>query len=892
MTLPLRVLLRLYPRRFRSEFGDELAQVFHEAWRHAGGLGRGRLLLDLLIGALRERFTLSTQSSPFTPHQQMPAFYVELRQTIRSLARTPGFAFAVVATLALGIGANTAIFSVVDGVLLRPAPFTQLDRLTMIWETDRKSGTLREPASIPDYLDMQERTHRYERLAAFSPITPTIESEGGEPTRVAALWVSHEFLPLVGIHPILGTTFSPEQDRPNGPLVALIGEDLWTERYHRERSVIGRTIRVQGSPATIVGVLGRSADFGTLQVLGAAAYRRGFADRGGRIRVDLWTPLRARRDSQRGSHPIFVVGRLARGVSLAQARQEMESITADLEKAYPDDNDGRGANVEPLAAVVFGGVKPALLVLVGAVVLVLLVACANVANLLLARGAARLREVSVRSALGASMSRLTRQFLVESAVLTGIGLLLGLGLAMAGLKVLLALAPGTIPRVGGVHIDARVLAVTLAMAGMVGLTFGIVPALQARGNKAVALVNRPRGATAGREHGRLRSALVVAELALAVMLMAGAGLLIKSLWRLYHVDAGFQVAGVLKAEFQLPRSYPQRMEDFPRWSEIRRFNTEVSARVAALPGVTAVAIAGAHPLEAGYTSSIVVPGREAEAADWPEPSIRMVDAGYWRTLRVSVLEGRELNASDDLAAPPAVAINRTARERFFSQSQALGQRIRLWGADRTVVGVVADERFHGLAEPASPAIYLPAGQAPIPNGSILIRVAGDPAASVPALRRVIREIEPDVALSGIEPMTETLSQSLAQRRFTMLVLGAFAAVALALAIVGVHGVLSYTVAQRQREIGIRMALGADRQRVGRLVVGQGMRLALSGLAIGLLGALALSRVLTALLYGVSPGDPVTLLSVAGGLGGVALLASWLPARRAARVDPIVVLNQE
>jgi len=334
------------------------------------------------------------------------------------------------------------------------------------------------------------------------------------------------------------------------------------------------------------------------------------------------------------------------------------------------------------------------------------------------------------------------------------------------------------------------------------------------------------------------------------------------------------------------------MSDWPRWQGIRRFGDEVRRRVAALPGVTAVSIAGAHPLEAGYTSSIAVVGREAEAADWPEPSIRLVDAGYAATMRVSLLEGRALSDADDLNAAPVLAINQTARRRFFGDRPVLGQLVQLWGRERTIVGVFADERFHGLAEAASPAIYLPASQAPIPNGSILVRLERDPAAFAPTLRRVVRELEPALALYGVEPLVETLSQSTAQRRFTMLVLGVFAGVALLLAMVGVHGVLSYTVAQRNREIGIRMALGADRVQVGRLVVGQGVRLVLGGLGLGLLGALATARLLATLLYGVRPTDLTTLAGVAGVLGTVALGATWLPARRAARVDPMVALRAE
>jgi putative ABC transport system permease protein len=819
----------------------------------------------------------------------------ELRQAVRSLRRAPGFTLAVVLTLGLGIGANTAIFSVVDGVLLRPAPFDDIGRLTMLWETDRKSGTTREPASIPDYFDFKSRVTRYERLAAFSPITATLNPEGGDARLVPALWITHDFLPMVGIRPRLGRNFTPEEDRADGPLVALISEALWTEQFARRETAIGASIRINGDPFTVVGVLPAGADFGTLQILGAAAYRRGFADRGGRARVDVWLALRADpATAPRGNHPIFVAGRLVPGGSAGQAQQELGTIAADLERTFPQDNDARGVHVEPLASVVFGGARPALLVLLGAVALVLLVASANVANLLLARGTARMREVTVRSALGASAGRLTRQFLVESAVLTGAGAALGVLLALGGLRALLALAPAGIPRVDSVGIDARVLWVTLALAVAVGVAFGMVPALQARrhGLGAPLQGDASRGATSGREHRRFRSALVVAELALAVLLMVGAGLLIRSLWRLSQVDPGFHAEGVLKAEFQLSSRYPQRMRDWPEWREIRQFNAELRRRVAALPGVTSVSIASNHPVEAGYTSSIVVVGREAEAADYPEPTIRQVDAGYFRTMEVALTGGRLFSDGDDLKAPPVILINEAARRRFFAGGDPLGQQVRLWGAARTVVGVVADERFHGLAESAPPSVYLPTTQAPTPQGSLLVRARGDPTALGRSIRGVLRELDPALPLFGVEPLTATLGHSLEQRRFTMLVLGVFAAVALLLAMVGVHGVLSYTVAQRTREIGIRMALGADRANVGRLIVGQGARMAAVGLGLGLAGAMALSRVLSSLLYGVRPIDPATFSGVALSLGGVALLAAWLPARRATRVDPAVVLRAE
>jgi len=820
----------------------------------------------------------------------------DLRFALRSLRKSPAFTAAAVLTLALGIGANTATFSVVDGVLLRPAPFEDVGRLMMVWETDRKSGTTHEPSSVLDYLDFQQRVTRFVDLAAFAATEMNLTPDDGEPSRLAALTVSRNFFRSVGLTPLVGRGFTEDEDRQGGPPVVLIGEELWERAFARDPGIVGRAVRLNETPRTVVGVLPAGADFGILQMLKAADYSRGFADRGDRTDVEVWIPAGAQLVLPfREAHTIFVVGRLSPGASREQAQQEMTTIAADLEATYPE-NDARGVNVEPVSQVVFGPVKPALMVLLGAVALVLLVACANVANLLLVRGAARAREVTVRTALGAGLRRLGRQFLVEGAVLTLAGAALGVALAIVGLDVLLALAPVDIPRVASVSIDLRVLGATLGVSAMVGLAFGILPTLQARRlNLQASLQGESRGASAGREQRRLRGGLVVTELALAVMLMIGAGLLIKSLWRLQQVDPGFTSRGVLKAQYQLPASrYPRDFSKWPNFPEMRRFNDDLLRRVSALPGVDAAAIAGSHPLDAGYTSSIRVVGREAEAGDWPEPSIRLVTARYFETLGVPVVAGRAFTQSDDLAGALVIAVNEAARRRYFATQEPLGQQINLWGASRRVVGVVGDERIHGLAEATPPAVYLPLAQVPTTAGShsLLVRAAGDAASLAPAVRRIVREMDPALPLFGVEPLARTVSNSVAQRRFTMLVLGAFAAVALLLAAVGVHGVLSYTVAQRTREIGIRMALGADFRQVRRLVLGQGAVMVAGGLLLGLLGALAASGVLSTLLYGVGTGDPGTFAGVTLVLGIVALVATYLPALRAARVDPVVALRYE
>lgn len=828
----------------------------------------------------------------------MEALVQDLRYAVRQLVRSPGFTVVAVLTLGLGIGANTAIFSVVDGVLLRPTPFADAERLTMVWETDRKSGTTREPASVPDFLDFQRLSRRFQQLAAFAAIELNLTPDRGDPTRLAALAVSHEFLPVLGLHPVLGRVFTAEEDAPGSRAsVVLISEELWDRLWRRDPRALGRTIRIDDRPLTVIGVLPAGADFGTLQILRAAAYSRGFADRGGGIRVDVWLPLAADPSTlPRDTHPIFVVGRLASGAPLADARQEMTAIAADLERTYPV-NDARGVTIEPLPAVVFGPVKPALFVLLGAVALVLLVACANVANLLLARGTARTREVVVRIALGASTTRLARLFLIESAVLTVAGAALGVLLAVQGVDWLKALAPAHLPRVAAVGMNANVLLATLAVSVVVALAFGLLPLLQTRQRDPQAALHgeSSRWGTAGREQRRLRSGFVVAELALAVTLMIGAGLLIKSLWRLGRVDPGFQTAGVLKAEYQLPASrYPRDFAKWPQWPEQRRFNEELQRQLTGLPGVRAVAIAGSHPLDAGATSSIQVVGREAEAADWPEPSLRFVTPSYFETVQLPLMAGRRLESLDDVDAAPVVVINEAARRRFFPTQDPLGQRIALWGAQRLVVGVVGNERFHGLAAATPPGLYLPLAQVPSGGGghSILIRLEGDPTAFTATLRRAMRDLDPALPLFGVEPLARTLSNSLGQERFTMTLLALFAVVALFLAVIGVHGVLSYTVAQRTREIGIRIALGADPGRVRRLVVGQGAALAAGGLALGLVAAIAVTRVLTALLYGVSARDPAVFLGVPFTMGAVALAASALAARRATHVDPMVSLRTE
>ena len=524
----------------------------------------------------------------------------------------------------------------------------------------------------------------------------------------------------------------------------------------------------------------------------------------------------------------------------------------------------------------FGPVRPALLVLLSAVGLVLLVACANVANLLLARGSARRREVAVRTALGASGLRMMRQFAAEGLLLAMVAAAIGAGLAVGGVRLLVALAPADIPRIADASVDLRVLTITLVVALGAGLLFGMVPALQARRVDLQGSLKGEggHGGSAGGERTRLRSVLVVAECALAVMLVIGAALLIKSFWRIQQVDPGFRSAGILKAEYQLPSSrYPVDFRRFPDLKEMHAFSHGVLQKAERLPGVEAAAVSGYHPLDPGFTNSFRIIGREAEAATQPEISIRRVTPGYFRTMAVPLVRGRLFTDADHTSAPPVVLINEAAARRFFDGQEPLGKQINFWGANRTIVGVIGNERFQGLAEAPPIAAYAPLDQAPSVNGAgvLLVRTSGDPKALIASVRGVIREQDPALAVFGLEPFAETVSRSVAERRFTMLVLGLLASVALALAAIGVHGVLSYSVAARTREIGIRMALGAQPSGVSRLVVSQGMTLALSGTVLGVAAAFVLTRSMGTLLFGVTPTDPFTFVVVPLGLALVALV---------------------
>ncbi len=802
----------------------------------------------------------------------------DLRLASRTLRAHSGFALIVIFTLALGIGASTAIFSVVHRVLLVPLPFAEPDEVVMVWQNDRLTGTTREASSVPDFYDFEERARSFAALAAYAEGEMNLLREGGEPARATAAQVTHDLISLLGVSPTLGRAIRESEDRPGGARVALLSDAFWQRSFGGDPQALGKVLLLDDEPYEIIGVLPAGLDFPSRE-------------------TNVWLPLQQASDSTpRSRHWIQVVGRLASGVTVTTAQEEMDRIAADLEQEYSE-NRARGAFVEPLAELLRGEVRPALLVLLAAVFCVLLIACANVASLLLARGAARGRDLAVRIALGSGVRHLLRQHLIESLLLTAAAAAAGVALAVVGLRGLLALAPPEVSAaVGGgtlAILDGRVLLFTVGLGFVVGIGFSLVPTLQAL-RLDVQSSLRERSGSDGDTRMRARRLLVVSQMALASILLICAGLLIASLDRLRAVDPGFHAEHLLRLDFELPPSrYPRDFSIWPRWTEVHGFNRRLLERVEALPGVDAAALTTNHPLDPGFTNSFVIVGREDEASEQGELKNRMVSPGYFETAGVPLRAGRRFDRRDESEAEQVLILNQAAIERYFPDGRVLDQRIRFWGVERRIVGIVANEKFHGLGTATPPAMYVPLTQAPQVGGATLMaRIQSDPRRLIDPLRDAIHAIDPDLAVFDITTMEETLSSSLARERFTSWLLGLFAAVAVALAAVGVHGVLSYLVTRRRREIGVRMALGASRRRILAMVLSQGMAMAAAGLAIGLAGATLAARSLAGLLFGVSAFDISIYLAVAAALAGTILIACAFPARKATGVDPAVALRSD
>ncbi|HEX8501478.1 MAG TPA: ABC transporter permease [Pyrinomonadaceae bacterium] len=815
----------------------------------------------------------------------MKTLWQDLRFGARVLLRQPGFALVAVLTLAVGVGANTVIFSVVNGVLLKSLPYPEPERLVALTETSQTSRVM--AAAFPDYLDWRAGQSVFENMAARMPAGGVLTG-GGEPERVTGRWVTASFFPTLGVRPRAGRFFGEEEDRPGAERVLVLGHALWRRRFGEDPGVVGRAVAFNGESWTVVGVMPPDFDF-----YGRDNLNNEFFIPLGRLSDQEWM-----RDRQ--SHTVMVTGRLRPGVGLERARSEMEALAARMGEQFPESNSGNGVALRPLLDDHVGDSRAGLLMLTLAVAILLLIACANVANLLLARAASRRREVALRMALGAGRWRVVRQLLTESLMLAAAGGALGLLLAFWGVDLLVALNPGGLPRLENVALDGRVLGFTLLVTLLTGVAFGLTPALRTAGDDFSGALKEggPRAAGGGR---RLRAALVVSEVALSLVLLVGAGLLVRSFWRLMQVDPGFDARGVLTFRLRLPDA------KYREAAQIAAFMGEAKRRVGGLPNVRSVSLTTGFPFGRADDNSYLLEGQpEPRRPDeWAQANRYSVDEDYHRTLGIMLLAGRHFGAQDAADSPQAVIVDDAFVRRNFpggSPADALGRRLRFGGDDepwREIVGVVRHVRQNALEDEGRVQIYRPWTQIGAKWAAdftramdVVVKTSDDPATLVAAVKREVQAIDREQPLGNVHTLEELVAQSVAPRRFNLLVLGLFAGVALLLGAVGLYGVLSYAVAQRTREIGIRVALGAGSGDILRLVVGHGMLLALVGVAAGLAGSLALTRLMEGLLYGVSAADPVTYATLTGFLLLVALLACLLPARRATRVDPMVALRYE
>jgi putative ABC transport system permease protein len=800
----------------------------------------------------------------------------DIKYALRMLWKRPGFTVVAVITLALGIGANTAIFSVINAVLLAPLPYEDPDRLVGVWERQVISNENQQPVALPNLDDWKEQNQVFEELAITRGATFNL-TQAGETERITGARVSSNLYSLLRIKPILGRAFTEAEGKPGAEAVVLISYGLWQRRYAADPQLVGRSLQLDGLPCTVVGVLPRGLSYPT-------------AD------TELVIPfIPQKRESQRANHFVRVIGRLRQGVSLSAARAEMDTIAARLEGQYPDTNAGWRVNLLPLHDQLVGNIRPALLVLLGAVGCVLLIACANVANLLLSRAVGRQMELAVRTALGASRWQLIRQLLTESIMLSLCGGLFGLLLAVWAVPVLTRLSSGSIPRVEEISVSLRVLSFTLLISLLTGIIFGLIPAWQSSSKKLTASLREGRrGSTGGLLHRRVLSILVITEVALALVLLVCAGLMIRSFASVRQVSPGFDPRGVLTAGIGLsPVKYAELEQQ-------ATFYQTLLAKLEALPGVVSVAGVSRLPVVAVVSSSdFTIKGRPVQLGHEPGANFRVISPRYFQTMGIPFVQGRDFTVRDTKDTPDAVIVNKVLAERFWPGQDPLGQHLQL-AAEKTrwreVVGVVGNEKMSGLDNEIGPAIYVPLTQNTFPNAMrnlfLIVRAEGEPGALAPAIQKELRSMDQEQALFQVRPLEEVISNSLSQRRFNSLLLIIFGALAGLMAAVGIYGVIAYSVTQRTNEIGIRLALGAQPRDVLKMILGQGIKLTLAGVAIGLIAAFALTRILSSLLYGVSATDPLTFLGVPVLLIAVAALASYLPARRATKVDPCVALRYD
>jgi putative ABC transport system permease protein len=798
----------------------------------------------------------------------------DIRFGMRVLTKRKLFAFVAIATLGLGIGVNTAIFSVVNAVLLAPLPYGNVEELVVIWRTTLTNRNDQLPESVPNLQDLKEQSQVFEQIAAVR-VQPFILTDGDQPERASGVRVSANLFSVLKVKPLIGRDFSTSEEQRGAAPVVIIGHSLWQQRFGADPNLIGKPITVDGKTYTIIGVLPKGISYPTAE-------------------TSLYVPLDLQpNEIRRGLQFLRLIGRLKPGVSLSQARAELNTIGVRLAQQYPQDNTDHGYNLASLHEQVVGPVRPALIVLLVAVGCVLLIACANVANLLLARASARRTEFAIRAALGATRLRLVRQMIIESSLLSVMGGALGLLLALVGVPALTAISANSIPRVAEIGINPRVLGFTAIISLLTGVVFGLVPALRASGKQTTEGLRAGRGGmTRSVVHQRLLSMLVISEVAIAMILLVAAGLMIRSFLSLNSVAPGFNSQGVMTIGIGLPSAgYP----DVPKQAA---FYDRLLSDVRTLPGVDSAAVAFRLPL-LGFSAftSFTIQSKPVPQENAPTIDYRAVTQDYFKSMGIPLLEGRDFNEREMKDAPDVVIIDKLLAERFFPEGHALGQRIQIFPDPnrwREIIGVVGDVKFTGLDADANPTIYVPLVQNPYPNVLrnvfLVARTSGDPKSLVPGIRDRLRSLDKDIPISQVRTMDEIVSASLAQRRLIMSLLLSFAVLAAVLAAVGIYGVMAYIVAQRTQEIGIRIAMGARAIDVMKMVLREGATLATVGIAIGVSAAFALTRVMASLLFGVSAADPITFVGISLLLTFVSLLACYLPARRASKVDPIVALR--
>ncbi len=812
----------------------------------------------------------------------MGTLWQDLRYGWRMLWKSPGFTLVAILTVALSIGANTALFSVVNAVLLRPLPFAQPAALVNLWGTDPQADSTRDSVSFLTFADWREQHHVFTSVAAYSNTFATLTGHDA-PEALDGLLASPELFQTLAVQPVAGRAYTPQDAQTGDAAVVVISYELWQRRFGGRPDIAGQPITLDGRPRAILGVLPAHFTF----PLDAGSTK------------DFWQPLDPNEvmNTKRGVGYLNVIARLKPGVTIQQAQSEMDNIARRLAAQYPEHNAGHGVHLISTYEETVGNVRPALLMLLGAVGFVLLIACANVANLLLARATRRQREFAVRTALGASRWRVVRQLLTESLLLSFMGGTLGLLLALWGVDALAGALPEDVPRVRDIALDGRVLLFTLVVAVVTGLVFGLAPALAAsRLDVNEALKESGRGTGGGWQRNRLRSFLVVAEIALSLVLLVGAGLLLKSFVRLRAINPGFDPDGVLTLSVALPQA------KYATPAAQAGFFQQFLTRTAAAPGVEASA--GVFPLPFSgdnARANFEIEGQPAASAgETPNALSCIITPDYLRALHIPLRNGRAFTERDTASAPRVVLINETFARRFFAGTDPIGRRLTVASfadlakpATCEIVGIVGDVKHNGLDDEAEAECYLPYQQATLSFMSLIVRSKnGNPTALVAGAREAVAQLDKDLPITDIKPMTAWLAASVAPRRFNLLLLGAFGLLALCLATVGIYGVMSYAVAQRTHELGIRLALGAQPRDVLRLVVGQGLMLTLLGVAAGLLGALALTRVLASLLFSVTATDPLVFAGMALLLMLVALGACYLPARRATKVDPLIALRHE